>query len=193
MIIIRTLKEWLETVQGNLTDGQERLGFAVSERTEVGYGFENDVDLDYCEKNNIPCYDQNRNGGAIVWSAGNIGIAFVYNNRERGGFVLGRLLPDLSKYLSKRGLSITMNRNDILVDGYKVASAIGYNFGENYYWTYDGLQISINQDMEVIKNVCKKPMVKVPKGLSEYGITTEEIVAWCSNWLKQNLDIDVSE
>lgn len=23
--------------------------------------------------------------------------------------------------------------------------------------------------------ICRKPMVKVPKGLSEYGITTEEV------------------
>ena len=26
-----------------------------------------------------------------------------------------------------------------------------------------------------IKAICKKPMKKVPKGLSEYGITTEEV------------------
>lgn len=26
-----------------------------------------------------------------------------------------------------------------------------------------------------IKANCKKPMVKVPKGLSEFGITTEEV------------------
>lgn len=193
MIIIRTLKEWLETVQGNLTDGQERLGFAVSERTEVGYGFENDADMNYCEKNGIPCYYQKRNGGAIVWSAGNVGIAFVYNNRMRGGFVLSQFLPDLSRYLFQKGLSVTMDRNDVIVDGYKVASAAGYNFGEKYHWTYEGLQISINQDIDTIKKVCKKPMVKVPKGLSEYGITTEEMVEWCSKWLKEHLDIEVGE
>lgn len=33
----------------------------------------------------------------------------------------------------------------------------------------------MNVDLEDIKKICKKPMKKVPKGLSEYGITTEEV------------------
>jgi lipoate-protein ligase A len=191
MIVVKTLKDGSEILQENLTDGQERFAFVVIDQTEVGHGFDNDVDFEYCEKNGIPYHNHKRNGGAIVYSAGNIAIGFVYSNRKRGGFVMGRLLPDLSKYLAKKGLSIDMSANDILVDGYKVASASGYNFGENYHWTYEGIQISINQDLETIKNVCKKPMVKVPKGLSEYGITTEEMVEWCSKWLKDHLDIDV--
>lgn len=193
MNIVKTLKDGSEILKENLTDGQERFAFIIIDRTEVGYGFENDADLDYCEKHNIPCHNHKRNGGAIVYSAGNIAIGFVYSNRKRGGFVLSPIMSDLSRYLSKKGLTITMDRNDILVDGYKVASASGYNFGEKYHWTYEGIQISINQDLEAIKNICKKPMVKIPKALSEYGITTEEIVEWCSKWLKEHLDIDVEE
>jgi len=29
------------------------------------------------------------------------------------------------------------------------------------------------------KHICKKEMVKIPKALSDYGITTEEIVDFC--------------
>ena len=43
--------------------------------------------------------------------------------------------------------------------------------------------ISMNVNLDHIKAICKKPMEKVPKGLSEYGITTEEVekmfVAFC--------------
>lgn len=35
--------------------------------------------------------------------------------------------------------------------------------------------IGINTNLEHIKAICRKPMQKVPKGLSEYGITTEEV------------------
>ena len=55
-----------------------------------------------------------------------------------------------------------------------------------YQWTYELVQISINQDLEVIKNVCLKPMVKVPKGLGEYGVTTEEIIDWVEDWFAKN-------
>ena len=189
MNIIRTLKECIDVLPTVLTDGQEHFAFIIHQNTEVGYGFDNDVNLEYCEKNNIPCYDQKRNGGTIVCSAGNIGIAFIYNNRIRGGFVLDRMLPDLSRYLSRKGLHTKIDSNDLLIDGYKVASASGYNFGEKYHYTYEAVQISINQDIEAIKNICKKPMVKIPKGLSEYGITTKEIADWCSKWLSEHLGI----
>lgn len=40
-----------------------------------------------------------------------------------------------------------------------------------------------------IKAICRKPMRKVPKGLSEYGITTEEVeqmfLAFCERDEKQ--------
>ena len=69
--------------------------------------------------------------------------------------------------------SARCDNNDVLVDGYKVASGCetihnGFN--------YMGYQISLYQDLETIKNVCNKPMVKIPKALSEYGITTDEMV-----------------
>ena len=44
----------------------------------------------------------------------------------------------------------------------------------------------VNVDLEAIKNACKKPMVKVPKALSEYGITTEEMVKFCEDYWKNN-------
>ena len=38
--------------------------------------------------------------------------------------------------------------------------------------------IGINTNLDHIKAICRKPMKKVPKGLSEYGITTEEVEQW---------------
>ena len=35
--------------------------------------------------------------------------------------------------------------------------------------------LCLNVNLDHIKAICKKPMKKVPKGLSEYGITTAEV------------------
>ena len=40
---------------------------------------------------------------------------------------------------------------------------------------YTGGIISMNVNLDHIKAICRKPMKKVPKGLSDYGITSEEV------------------
>jgi hypothetical protein len=40
---------------------------------------------------------------------------------------------------------------------------------------FSSAALSINIDLDHIKAICRKSMNKVPKGLSEYGITTEEV------------------
>ena len=75
------------------------------------------------------------------------------------------------------------DNNDVLIDGYKVASGCDTNVDG---WAYMGYQISINQDIETIKHACNKPMVKVPKGLGEYGITTKEMVEFCKKYWNNN-------
>jgi hypothetical protein len=76
--------------------------------------------------------------------------------------------------------SVRQDNNDILVDGFKVASGAEVSLPNGF--RYVAYQISINQDLETIKHACLKPMVKVPKALSEYGITTEEMVDFCKNY-----------
>lgn len=90
--------------------------------------------------------------------------------------MLVKLLDDLCNYFIEKGLKATRSRNDILIDGYKVASGCGYNLEPDYKWSYEGAQISINQDINAIKNICLKPMIKIPKALSDYNITLDELL-----------------
>jgi hypothetical protein len=47
-----------------------------------------------------------------------------------------------------------------------------------------GGHISIDCNLELIKDVCTKPMEKVPCGLGQYGITTQQVVDWLNEfWL----------
>ena len=74
-------------------------------------------------------------------------------------------------WLKSKGLNAEYVSNDIVVDGYKVCGMAITRYGRI---DYTAGFIGINTNLDNIKAICKKPMVKVPKGLSEYGITTEE-------------------
>ena len=183
--------EWCDKLPKYLTDKEEHIAITICEKPTVGY-CNDDFNKEYCDLNNIPYYNHHGDGGTIVMSEGSIALGFIYNNRKYKRWMLSYLLADLAKHLKTLGLAVTRDRNDILIDGYKVASGCAINLKPDFKWTYEIIQISINQDIEAIKNICKKPMVKIPKGLSEYGITTETIVNWCSNWLSVHLGIDAS-
>ena len=75
---------------------------------------------------------------------------------------------------------------DFIVDGkYKVASCSSINAGDNFIYT--GFHFSVNVNLEHIKNICQKPMVKIPKGLSDYGVTSNQIVEFLSSLLKEKM------
>lgn len=181
-----TLKFCAENLPQLLAAKQEYKNIILHEQTEVSYGWENDFNKEYCEQNNIPCYNLLRGGGTIVYSKGNVSVGFIYDNQKYKRFMLVEMCHKLKEYLAAKGLNVEINHNDILVDGYKVASCWGHNYGEGYNWTLELVQISINQDLEAIKNICLKPMKKVPKGLGEYGVTTQEIIAWVEDWFAKN-------
>lgn len=159
----------------------------VHEQTEVSYGNQNDINLEYCESHNIPAYNLQRDGGCIVYAKGNVSFADVRPNNSKDFELINiKFLIDFTKFLENKGLNVVRDNNDILVDGYKVASGAAINLLPDWKRTFSTVQISINQDIEAIKGICLKPMKKEPKGLSEYGITTKEVELFVMNWFKTN-------
>lgn len=124
------------------------------------------------------------NGGCIIGVKGNIFIN-IKRKLTNGGECLGdRFSKVVCAYLKNKGLnSVRCDNNDILVDNYKVGSCVETSVNNFQYMAF---QVSIHQDIETIKHACTKPMVKVPKGLSEYGITTEKMVDFVKNYWNNN-------
>lgn len=50
----------------------------------------------------------------------------------------------------------------------------------------------MNTNLDHIKAICRKPMKKVPKGLSDYGITTEEVEQMFLEFCKQDSMINTA-
>ena len=152
----------------------KRSGMVIVEydNMQVNYGFDAKPNFEYCQAHNIPCVDIGRRGGAFVVNNGDIGFGYITSGLDN---TVGELIYNkFAEYLRAKGLNAEAKDNDVLIDGYKV-----FGWASNYYKEYDAIYITchftMSVDLELIRNVCTKPMNKIPKGLSEYGITSDEI------------------
>ena len=123
---------------------------------------------------------------------------YLYLFLSKGDFEIGLFSKDienqfhvqfadtLKQYLINNNIDCEYQGNDLIVDGiYKVASYSTRRYGDILFTAF---HIAINVNLEMIKKVCTKPMVKIPKGLSEYGIETFIIKKMFLNFAKNIVD-----
>ena len=150
---------------------EEDIFLAVFDETAVHFGAEGGFDLDKIVEKQLNIYNIHRAGGAIVTSPGDIVYCFItkqdniYFNMELRNF--------LAKKLSKMNVPVEQTKNDLLVDGKKCFGFMHKNLGGRKFY---GGHISINCNLELIKEVCTKPMEKTPVGLASYGIVTDDVI-----------------
>jgi hypothetical protein len=118
-------------------------------------------------------------------TSGSIVLTVKRKLKDGGDALSDKFSKALSEYLSSKGLpTVRCDNNDVMVGNGKVAS--GGEICINGF-NYMGYQISVNQDIDAIKNICiSKPMVKIPKALSDFGITTEEMREFCIDYWSKN-------
>lgn len=61
---------------------------------------------------------------------------------------------------------------------YKCGSYSSRRYGDILYSAF---HVSINCNLELIKNICNKPMVKIPKGLNDFAITQEDVIGFLNS------------
>lgn len=166
-----TQNEVLEELKDGL---QKQTKCVIVEYTadQVNYGFDDTPNFEYCKDNHIECVNIGRRGGTFVVNKGDIGFGYITKGLDNR---VGELMyNEFADYLMGKGLNINQVSNDILVDGYKV-----FGWASNYYKDFDAIYITahftLSVNLELINNICKKPMQKEPKGLSEFGINPNEI------------------
>ena len=177
--------DFVSQEQDFLDSPNKETAIVVLNQTEAIYGADDSCNTKWCDENNIPYAHQGKlqGGGCIIGVKGNIFIDAKRKVNE-GECLSDKFSKALAKYFKEKGLeSVRCDNNDVLVDGFKVASGCESIVNN---WKYMGYQISINQDIETIKHACNKPMVKIPKALSEYGITTDEMVKFCKDYWSKN-------
>lgn len=141
---------------------------------------EKQVDTEICKAMGYEVYEAYYNGGTIIGNKGD--MAFAHFGELDNGW-MERFVSYFVDWLKSKGLNAVYESNDILVDGYKVCGMCITRYGRI---DYTAGFIGVNTNLEHIKKICKKPMQKVPKGLSEYGITSAEVEEMFIEFCEQN-------
>ena len=164
-----TQAEWLPKVSDSIYNSKYRILYGVVETPVAIVHRKTQVDEEVCQKYNYTIIESFNNGGTILSNEGDFLIAHFgqLGNNWRTHFT-----NYFTNWLRNKGLNVSFTENDILVDGYKVCGTCVTRYGNV---DYSGVAIGLNTKLEHIKAICRKPMNKVPRGLYDYDITTEEI------------------
>lgn len=174
--VVKTIKDFISN---------KKHGFAYckyNKKTVLCPAQSNVVNKELCSELGYDIMGIMHTGGVIVAGEGDVGVAHF-------GRIGNHIIRDFAEYLvdqyKKRGLNATFNGNDVLIDGYKIGGLSATPYG---HIQYSIIHIGVNTSLDDIKAICTKPMVKVPKGMSEYGITSEEIEKWFLDYCETNKD-----
>lgn len=110
-------------------------------------------------------------GGTIICSPGDISFAANVFGDPVG--TENRFLDAMLAYLSNFSSDVVRSENDILLDGKKVTSAAGARRNNGFGVFY--AHCSVNTNLDMIRRLCTKKMVKVPGRLADYDVPIEEL------------------
>lgn len=110
-------------------------------------------------------------GGTIVNFPDDVSVCVTTWGRSTFG---ANAAKALGKYLADKGISVSYDENDVLAEGKKVVSWA--QAGTISGWYQSVLHVSMNMDVQIVKEICTKEMRKIPAALSELGINAEDVI-----------------
>ena len=127
-------------------------------------------------------------GGTCIGYAGNVFICAVTKTRSN---YIHKLCHIVKNFLDNRGIPAEVIGNDVIYYDEsgamrKIASG-GNCCSVKYGMCCAAFQVSIHIDEDYVKNVCTKPVKKIPSSLDRFNITGEELF----EYIKENLTKEV--
>lgn len=170
-ILQLTAYNCVDIMKEKIKNQEECFVYGVPDGVYVLPALTSPYNKEYCEKNNINILPIPNEGGALVIGNGDFEIGYFTKNKKTA--FNQEFARHLIEILKSKGVDAVFAGNDILIDSkYKCAGCSSKVYGDILYCAF---HISINVDLELIKNICTKTMSKIPKGLKDFGITTDEI------------------
>ena len=157
-------KDAVATIQDFIMNQKHGIAYFVHDESSIFIHDPSLVNVEACAEYGYTILDTQHNGGAVVSSIGDVSV--IHFGEIENDWLL-RFVKYLIKRYREKGLNATFKGNDVLIDGYKISGSSAKQCGEIQY---SAIHIGINTNLDHIKEICKKPMEKIPKGLSEYGI-----------------------
>ena len=124
--------------------------------------------LNYTDSNKCDKMNSGHNGGCYISFDGDfVVIYFFRENKDAQKFidnVILKFVDKLKEIIPDKIIEFT--GNDILIDGKKISGASSSDYAVFF--------IGYNPDLNVIREVCNKEMLKTPGGLKEY-LSNEQV------------------
>lgn len=173
-------KEYISNLASYL-EVNEKTVVVVADKTYCLQGTYSALNEEYCNRNGVEILRTRHFGGTII----NFEEDVCIGNFQKIHNSWGKAFIDyFVRYLGNRGLNAILQDNDVLVDGFKCGSYMTTSIGGTLY---SAIHISVGMDLELIKNICTKPMHKIPRGLCSYGITKVDVLDVISSFEKEKL------
>jgi len=195
--------------QGTVPDTLRFLRFPPTALVGRHQALGQEIDLDYCRKNDIGVARRITGGGAIFMEPGLLGWELAFNRKTLGV----SSLPDLTREIceaaaegiSRLGVNARFRpRNDIEVDGRKISGTGGFFDGDTLF--YQGT-VLVDMDPQVMVSALRVPKAKLAKrelDSAEQRVVTlrellgedtpglEEIQAALSNAFSERFDLEMT-
>lgn len=119
-------------------------------------------------------------GSAIVSNKGDVDIAIVSSFKEAKA-IKDKFIEMLQQYLTENGYENKMLGNDLLINDKKC-----FSYGSRIYKDvlYVTMHVSIKNSSDMISQVCMKPCIKQPGGLSFTGLDSDKVIDMLSQAIK---------
>lgn len=153
-------------------EGHEGMVVHICEKSCVWVGPNGGIDEDACIRHGLDIGRGRYSGGGIVNMPGDVSVCITTFLPSKNAY---EMIIKAKKEFRERGLNARFNTNDILIDGKKVAS---FGNSPSFSKMYQSVvHFSVGKmDLDLIKDICVKPMKKIPGSLLDYGITTQDIL-----------------
>lgn len=170
-IIKSTLVNSEEVINNVLIQQKEAVVYCIPDDYCVVIGSNEQVNWDAVYNLGLKYGNVNHEGGVIVTSPGDVEIG-IFTKGYHGQDIRNAIVEKIIAKLAENNIYAQISGNDVLINGRKVVGFGSRMFGDILFTS---LQVSVNVNLELIGAVCTKPIIKIPDGLSNYGITTEFI------------------
>ncbi len=161
--------KYFETVANECLAGREGAIVCINDEPCVWTGELDTLDLAACKRHKLYVGRGKYIGGSIVNMPGDLSICITtWGNSDLAPQIVDRAV----EWLEAKGVAITDDENDVLADGKKVISWARATTLQG--WCQSVVHFSIGtMDLDLVREICTKPMLKEPGALSLYGVTAE--------------------
>ena len=171
------IEHFAEEVEYAIENKQYGIYIPVDSGIHVYHGGD-DIDYKLCEELNVKVIELKYNGGNIIGSSEDLSIEIIfpeYMNMSKS-FLLKGLSDIISKYIP----NVTVDNNDILVDGKKICGCMTRMGVDTFVWA---AQISFKDYSELINKICTKASTKTPSYINSELLNKNLLEKEFLDWL----------